>query len=154
MRIDFSIAGETLISRELLRFGDRAHDARPAFSAIADDIFRIQLAQFNSQGGRGPSGKWAPLAQSTVEAKARANLDPRILHATLALRNALTRRGADHQVLHVTDSFLVLGADLEYLAFHQHGTSRMPKRRVFDFTKVDKRSIPKVLQRFIMTGKV
>lgn len=148
LRFEFESYGDKLVSRELLDMGARDLDARPAFEVIADDLMASEERRFNRRG----FGTWKPLADSTRKAKAARGLDPRILHATLALRRSLTRRRDEHQVLHVEPQFLILGTDLPYAGYLQRGTSRMDARKPVGFPETQRKKAMKTLQRFVVTG--
>ena len=152
MIIDFDVYGEKQVSRELLRFSGRATNAAPAFAMIADDMREIIDKQFETEGKRS-SGGWAPLALSTIDSKARAGLDPRILHATLDLRRSLTEKDDSAHFEHITPVSLTLASQVEYGKYHQTGTLKMPRRRPVEFTEVDRQHFVKTLQRWIVEGK-
>lgn len=155
MQFQFIAAGETLVDRHLLRFSEHASNPRPAFMAVSEYVMRVMKRQFDQQGA-GPSGRWAPLAASTVAQKARNNLDPRILHATLTMRNALTKKGDKNQRLIINNDWMVFGVtdDVHYLQYHQKGGGSLPQRRVFDLTKTVKTNMVKIIQRWIVEGKI
>lgn len=154
MRLDLEIFGDKQVDRELLRFRERADDMRPVFTALADDFLNMERAQFRSQGLFG-SGGWAPLKQSTVDRKAAAGLDPRILHATLALYQSLTSSSDQHHVRRVTGDSLVVGTDLLYAGVHQNPvTSPLPQRRPVEFREQDRRAWIKALQSFLVNGTI
>lgn len=148
LRFEFEAYGDRLVSRELLDIGGRGLDARPAFELIADDLLASETRRFNSRG----FGTWQPLAPSTIEQKARQRLDPRILHATGALRDSLTRRHAPHQELLIEPQFMVLGTTLDYARFHQQGTRRMPARKPLGFPVTQRRKAVKRIQKYAKTG--
>lgn len=150
MKLIYSVHGEDIIQRDLMRFGIRAGNARPAFLAIAKDMMDAMESQFDTQGAHA-SGGWEPLKEATLKAKAKAGLDPRILHATLALRNSLTGTGGDN-VLIASDESLTFGSQLFYAGFHQTGTVHMAQRRPLEFTEIEKRGFVKTLQRYIIEG--
>lgn len=147
MRLELEVLGEQLVNRQLVRFGEHAGDARPALRSIASFMRLTELQRFDRQG---PG--WARLKPATVERKVRAGLDPRILRATEEMRQSLVGRGTGH-VEEVTAASLRFGTTVPYAKFHQTGTSRMPQRRVVDFTEAQKREITKRLQRWIVTGE-
>lgn len=155
MKFVIDIAGDTQLEREMLRVGSYAGDARPVFQVIFDDLVAISRKQFDTQGRYG-SGGWKPLKPATIENKARLGLDPRILHATLALRKSLTQKGASQQVRVITSSMLEFGSELEYLKYHQLGApgANLPQRRAVELPEHDRRSLVKRLQTYIMTGKL
>lgn len=149
MRVEISLAGDKQVSRELLRFGERALMARPAFEAIGELLLTVEQHQFASEG-RFASGGWAPLAESTLAQKT----GPSILDETGELRASLTERGDPHQIFDVGDEYLLFGTDLDYAGYHQTGTSRMPRRRPLELREEQRAEAVKILQRFITTGIV
>lgn len=155
MRFEFDVAGDRQVSRRLLRIGSYAGDARPVFSSIADLIFAENEKQFASEGAHA-SGGWQPLAAATLESKRRAGLDPRILHATLALERSLTVRGDANQLLRIRRDELRLASTLPYGGAHQNpkAGSRLPRRRPVELTEAARRTIIKKLQRYLLTGKI
>jgi sirohydrochlorin ferrochelatase len=147
LEFTFEAYGDELIRRKLLDIGGRAIDARPAFSAIADDLMAFERKRFDTQG----EGTWAPDLPATVLEKRRKQLDPRVLHATLALRRSLTERDPA-QELTVTPSFLIFGSKVKYAKYLQRGTRKMVARKPLGFQETQKRAVLKRLQRFVMTG--
>jgi phage gpG-like protein len=147
MQIEFEAYGEQLVARKLIRWADRAVDASPAFEAIADQMAGMEEARFTAQG----YGLWPPLAASTSLQKAQAGLDPRILHATLALRESLTEKDDEAHLRIVTDDGLIFGTTVEYAGFHQRGRG-VPRRRPLQFSEAEKKTLVKTLQRYLATG--
>lgn len=153
MQIVFEISGEKQVNRELLRVGEYAGDARPAFSAIADLIMDETAEQFASEG-RHASGGWKPLADSTLREKARLGFGSRgILERTLDLERSLTVRGDANQILEIEPDALTFGSSLRYGDYHQLGRG-VPQRRPVELTEDARRRVVKVLQRWILTGEV
>lgn len=164
MRLTIDIFGDVQLDRRMLRFAAKADDFSPAFEDLADDFLKIERRQFATQGGA--SGGWAPLAPSTVRFKARMGYDPRILHRTRVMRRSLTRKGAPGAVREISAEEMRVGTSVvsddgrnfPYPRAHQFGTARMPRRRVVEFTRADRRRWIKVLQRFLwekgITGRV
>lgn len=154
MRLDLDVFGDKQISRELLRFGDRADDMTGAFRELADDFEDMEAQQFNTQGVF--SGGWAPLKPSTIEAKMRKGHDPRIMHATLALRLSLTQRHAPGAIRKISRDELVLGTSVKsdkgfpYPAAHQNPQKGQTRRRVIELTPARRRDWMKVLQRHLV----
>lgn len=113
----------------------------------------MEKEQFDSQG-KYASGGWPALKQATEDAKASAGLDPRILHATLALRRSLTESSDQNQLKTITDSLLIFGSRLEYAVFHQFGTVKMDQRRPVEIRLDHRKNIMKKLQRWVVKGKL
>lgn len=149
MQIELSVHGDVQVSRQILRVGDRAIDAEPAFETIAETLMQIEGRQFASEGAYA-SGGWAQLAESTLEQKQ----GPRILDETGVLRRSLTERGAEHQILITAAEFMTFGTDLDYAGFHQRGTSRMPQRRPVELRETDRRHAVRQLQSWVLTGEL
>ena len=77
--------------------------------------------------------KWTCTCRSWMASKSAAGLDPRILHATLALRKSLTEHGGDNVEV-VGNQGLTFGSSVPYGGFHKTGTANMPKRDPMDFS--------------------
>lgn len=144
--VSVEVDGATAVVSELLRFEDRAEDMSPALRQVAD-VMRGQFGQRFSSEGPG----WAPLKPATLAAKRSAGLSERILEATGAGEASLTESGGDN-VEHVTADTLVFGSSLSRMKLHDTGTSRMPQRKVVDFSLGDRREHVRVLQRFLLDG--
>lgn len=149
---DLSVDGDVQVSRRLERFAERADNATPLWFNIMQYLVGAEKRQFNSQGGTG-SGGWAPLAQSTKDQKAAQGLDPRILHATLRLRNSLTSMGGGDAVRIVEDDFMAFGTTVPYAGFHQRGAG-VKQRRPVELTEGQRKTIAKRMQRWLVTGDV
>jgi phage gpG-like protein len=153
VRLDLETFGEKQFSREILRVSRNADNL---LRDSADEIHNIFLdteeRQFATQGGAF-SGGWRPLAPSTRARKARLRLDPRIMHATLRLRNSLTQRGHADHVFSVTADELFIGTNVPYAGVHQNPrTSPLPRRRPVEFSESVRSDILKVLQRNLLGG--
>lgn len=154
MRFELDVFGDVQVSREILRFGARGSDMRPAFRSIVDFIMGEERHQFASEG-RYASGGWKRLKDATIAAKRREHLDLRILHATHALRDSLTRRGARYQILEVSRGELRFGTSRPGAAAHQRpkDTNPLPQRRPLELREFARREILKKLQRYVLTGQ-
>lgn len=159
MRIELDIHGDVQVRRELLRFGERATDARPAFRSIATLLRRSEQRQFATSGGYA-SGGWAPLAMSTVlekqrlRARGESRYTRAILRETGALMESLTRKVDPGHIEHVEPHQLVFGTQVSYAKYHQLGTRSMPRRRPVEVRAQDRVEMVKRLQRFLVTGHV
>lgn len=146
--------GERQIDRRMLRLIYGATDAAPVFEVIYEFLLKVEERQFASEGAQ--SGHpWAPLAASTLEAKARAGLQPEILRATDALMNSLTQQDGSGQLKVIGPSSLHFGSLLPYGAMHQNPgpAANYPQRRSIDLTEDNKRRIMKSIQLFLLRGK-
>ena len=99
----------------------------PTVAEAADNIFASE--------GR---GQWPQLSEAYARWKARNYPGKGILELTGAYRNAATQIGSPHNVVEVGDDHLTYGVEgLDYPAFHESGTNRLPARPVFDLLVED-----------------
>lgn len=148
MQIEIGVAGDVQVSRKILRVGERANRAQPAFEAIADKLYDWEGDQFATEG-RFASGGWAPLAPSTLAAKTTNQ----ILVESGALQRSLTQRGGENLLI-VHDDWMAFGTSDPKARFHQRGTDRMPRRRPLELTEFMRRTIVRVLQLWIVRGEI
>jgi len=129
VRVEVKAFGDRQMSREILRISDRARDPLPLFESIHEDFLEYEKKLFDSEGASGGT-PWAPLKASTVAAKAAAGLDPRILHATLTLRDSLTEKNAPDSVFQTTMDEALMASSVEYGIYHQSNKprTRLPRR--------------------------
>ena len=99
----------------------------PIVAEAADNIFASE--------GR---GGWPQLSEAYARWKARNYPGKGILELTGAYRNAATQVGAPYNVVEVGDDHLTYGVEgLDYPAYHETGTNRLPARPVFDLLVED-----------------
>ena len=153
VRLQIETFGEDAVNRDLLRFGVRSLDATPAFIKISEDM-SADLAELFASEGSSSGHPWAALADSTVLYKSQQNLDPRILHATLDLRNSLVNPADSDAINLITDDSLTKGTNVDYAIFHRKGTAKMPKRDPADLNEIQKRGYVKTLQRWVVEGVI
>lgn len=157
VRVTLDVFGDVQFDRSMLRIRDRSEDMGPAFNDLADDFLLIEREQFDTEGGFASDG-WKQLAAATVEYKAQAGLDPRILHATLAMRKSLTQRSHKDHVRKISRDEMFVGTKVKtekgypYPRAHQRGKG-VPRRRPVELRDVDRRVWVKALQTFVMTGE-
>jgi len=155
LQVSFDFYGDVQVNREILRVGERGHNLVPLWDEIHESLMELEEKQFGTQG-RHASGGWRPLAESTVLRKASAGLDPRILHATLALRKSLTVRSDPNMLIIMESDFFQFSSKLGYFPFHQLGSrdgEHPPQRRVIEFTKTARANVMKSVQRYVTTGE-
>jgi phage gpG-like protein len=144
------ILGDKRAEFMLVSMGRRAADVGPALeSSVADLLRNIAGATFDSQGRRG-GGSWARLKPATLRRKARMGQDPRIEHATGALRNSLTKDA----VIDTTRNSLSFGSNLPYAHAQSAGdpSHNLPARPLIKLTPYDRRRISGILLDYIVTG--
>lgn len=136
----------------LTEMGVRAKDVRKVSTRVRKIYRRAEKQRFDT---RGPG--WAPLKPSTVERKARANADPRILRARGDLYDSLVKTRAEHQVnVKRSDSFR-FGTSVPYARYHEYakkmgGPQRMPNRELVGLSETDLHDVAGVLSDFIVLG--
>lgn len=152
MDLTLEVYGEKIVARDILRVGEHAQDMRPAWDHIAGQLRDYERDLFDSEGASGPNGKWDELADSTKAFKAANNLDPRIMHATLRLRESLTDSASNGDQEYIsTPTFMVFGTKVPYGERHQ-GPGVQDQRRFLAFTELQKRDIVRAAQLWIIRG--
>lgn len=149
VRLTLSFYGDKQIDRTLANLEFGGQDARPAWELIADDFLESERRQFASEGAYASDG-WAPLSPAYARWKAIHYPGKTILRRTDDLFKSLTE-GPAIRILEPT--FMVIGSDVDYGAYHQHGTTRLPRRRPVELTENRRREWVKILQRFLITGE-
>lgn len=94
---------------------------------VASEFYKVEKAQFGSEGSAGKSGKWKSLTSPYKEIKAKKWGDQPILQASGRLYKSLTANGAD-SVYEESNLELTLGSSLPYAGYHQKGTRKMAAR--------------------------
>jgi phage gpG-like protein len=125
------------------RMGVAASFAQPAMATVLTRIMEIIALTFESQGRRG-GGSWPADTQSWLERKQREGLDPRIQHATLALRRSMTEPGADFQDMKIGRNYAKVGSLLEYAETAQY------HRPFVKLTKTDRTEIRKIIRDYLI----
>lgn len=109
-----------------------------AWDGVQAEFYRIEKEQFSSEGAAGRSGRYAPLSSTYAERKTKKYGPQPILTASGQMRDSLTRATAKNAVVEKTAQELVLGTTDPKAAYHQRGTSKMPKREVISFSDEQK----------------
>ena len=140
----------------LVRGMTAASRMKPALELISEDMMRDVEINFTSQGHRG-GGSWKPLAQSTIERRARAGYGPEpILVVKGKLKESMTVRGSPYQDLKVTNSEISLRSRLAYAAVQNEGGGRIPARPFATFVAGDVKRWTKICEDYLveaMAGK-
>jgi hypothetical protein len=144
VRFHVEAVGDRVVARELMAMAGRTLDEAPAMQAIIDGLYESARRQFDSQGAYGGT-PWPADADSTVERKARAGLDPRILHATLRLRESLTQPGGENVAIAEADG-VIFDTTVPYADYLRE---RYPMVRP---PEAERREWVKVIQKWIIDG--
>jgi len=150
-RLTFDFYGDQQIDRTLTTLANHAQDARPAWRAMSRRFTTNNVRQFASEGAYA-SGGWAPLSPRYKAWKDRHYPGRKILARTGRLRRSLTRR--PFGVEEIEPKYMRLGTDVPYAKYHQRGTEKMPRRRPVELPESERREWVKIMQRFIVTGRV
>lgn len=151
VEINIEVFGEKIISRRLLRLGERAVDATPAFEAIAGLFYRSEQQQFQSEGSWA-SGGWVPDMQATVDEKVRRGYSTMTLEETGDMMRSLTIPGSPHSQQRIGPDFVELVSTVPYGIFHQFGTRKMPMRKPVELNEPTKVAMVKLLQAWVLGG--
>ncbi len=103
-----------------------AEDLRPAWPGVIARFQAQMSRRFETEGGSGPSGRWAPLEPRYARWKARHFPGTKILERTGATRRSLTSAGSG-AVIEKRPLSLFLGSTVPWAPYHQPD----PKRRMF-----------------------
>lgn len=107
-------------------------DMSPLFESVIEPAFyEWQTERFDTEGG---DQRWQRLSSRYAAWKAQHFPGKKILDREGLLREGLTRRGGRFQVRRLDGTLLELGSRHPAAEFHQHGTSRMPKREIITIT--------------------
>ena len=145
IRFRGEIDGDQVLNRAFNRVGQFISDFRPIWPRVADEIYQINQEQFDSEGGKGASGRWAALSPAYKKWKEVNYPGQPILRLTNALYESLTDPEAPDAVYQPSRDELVIGTRVEYATAHQRG-GRMPARPIFSFTEQQKRRMQKAIQ--------
>lgn len=105
-----------------------------AWDAVQSEFYKIEKEQFASEGSSGRSGKWKALSPKYAAIKQRKYGAMPILQATGKGYRSLTSADADGAVVVKEKQELVLGTSIPYMAYHQKGGGRLPKREPISMT--------------------
>lgn len=145
--------GETIVERKLTRFAENLEAPTGALEDIGTLLRQDVELQFDTEGGHA-SGGWKALSEGRVRFKANHGLDPRILRATGALFDSLTKKYDPAHIERLGPSSLTFGSTIFYGVYHQSSRPRtkIPYRPMIALTDTDKRNIVKTLQRAMLQG--
>jgi hypothetical protein len=145
--------GTAKAANDLIDVGERARVMAPIDPEVRKVYFKAEKGRFEGQGVR-----WPPLADATVERKAREGLDSRILRATGALYDSLTRPTSDSVDTPIKDLGFRYGTSIWYARFADKGTPKAskdhePQRKLLGLTRPQREEINQLIAGFIAKGK-
>jgi phage virion morphogenesis protein len=154
------MSGQTEAIKRLSVLSQRAANLRPAMRSIGEYMLRQTRSRFDSSTA--PNGSpWAPLAKSTIAAKARSQ-NPKYRRAQ-AKRGRLVKRTRANPADILKDTFLLrdtityqveldsvaIGTPQRYGVFHQLGTSRMRARVFLGVSSQDRSEIEAIVSDYL-----
>jgi phage gpG-like protein len=143
--IEVTEKGAGAAAASLLMVGERAANTAPVKPALDVVFSGDERRRFDEEG---PG--WARLNEATQTIKQANGLDPRILRATGALYESLTRMAGGERAS--WPDTIRFGTDVPYARFHQHGTRNMPKRKVVGVSTVAQAEMSRLLEAYIARG--
>lgn len=144
--LHLELGGDVQLHRTLERFTEAVGDMRPAWGAIRDRFVAMERRQFETEGAYA-SGGWSPLSPRYADWKAAHYPGKTILRRTDELFASLTEGPA---VYVAESSFMVIGTDVEYAAFHQRGGPNLPQRRPIELPESERDAWAQIMQNHIM----
>lgn len=153
--IHFEIAGQKPLEARFNRMGTQLSDLSPAWEQVGEDLLEHFGQNFDQEGGVfGKTGwaQWPELAQSTVQDRLRRGYGGAhpILVREGELLDSVTRRGAPGNVFEVRPDGLTIGSSWFTAPYHQHGTRKMPARRVIGISWEMRADIRDRIQSYVM----
>lgn len=150
MRITATVENEIGLDRSFSRFTSQLTDLRQIWPAVIIELRAIVREQYAGQGV-GPSGRWQPLSPAYAKWKAKHFPGLPILQRTGLTLLSLTGNTSD-TVIQQTETTLVFGTRRRGQVFHQRGSGRLPRRKVFDLNEAQKTRIMKAIQKRLLSA--
>ena len=151
--IILTVQGTERVSMMFKRKYKRAENLAPIFQILVRDFRSIMTRQFDS-AGRELGTPWPALSRRTIEDKQRDHRDPRILHRTRRLRKSFSQGSKGDSYRVITPTTFAIGSSVPYADFHQHGTRRMPQRKLFEANKEVSTRWRIMIQNYLMRGSL
>ena len=129
VKITIDVQGEKAVIDALQKVERGVLDLRQlgTWKWVASEFYKVEKAQFGSEGSAGKSGRWQNLTSPYKEIKAKKWGEQPILQASGRLYKSLTANNAD-SVYEESNLELALGSSVPYAGYHQKGTRRMAAR--------------------------
>lgn len=150
--ISISVDGEDQYKRAFSRLDAVFDDLRPIWPDVRAAFWKIESDQFESEGQKGASGKWAELSARYKRQKIRRyGADKKILEASGALKASLTSDGPGSYYADSPNEMAV-GSTIPYGIYHQRGGKNLPKRKPIDLSNEQKKYLDKTIQRSLISA--
>ena len=143
----FSVDGVPEFERAFNRIEERFNDFRSIWPEVAQEFYRAEIEQFQSEGTAGGSGRFAALSPAYRKYKEVKFPSKTILRRTDSLFDSLTGADAPGSIFRPLVTELMIGTSIPYALAHQRGTNRgMPSRKPISMSQEQKRRIQKAIQ--------
>lgn len=163
VRVDFDFEGEPQVQRRLRRLSEHALDARPAFAKMLRSVDRAVGGQYRSKGMRGGT-PWKRLAEATLLARRKMGVyHKRILEVTGRMRASVTAKRGPGSIRRATPTEMLWATTVGYAKYHQSrkprrkkadGSDFLPRRPILALTPLDRERMVKVLQLWVVRGRL
>jgi phage gpG-like protein len=141
VKVEVEQKGAGKAALDLHGLGLRARDVRPCANKIGRIVAQSNKRRFESRG----QGRWPKLDPATVEQKAQAGQDPRILRRSGRLYRSLT----DPKPLSTRPDALAFGTDVRYARFADKGTKNEPARKLIYLQTAEQRRVTEIVSSYI-----
>lgn len=152
-RIVTEVDGQKQFDRTFQRFDENLKDLTPIGDDMRDAFWEIEQEQFQSEGAKGGSGRWAPLSPAYEKQKINRYgtfaIIAGVLIATSEMYFSLTRQ-TDHTVYQKDSRGITIGTDLARARYHQQGGKNLPKREPISFSSQQQRYFMKQVQKALV----
>lgn len=147
IKLTWTIEGATELARNLQGMETSLKDFTKPLKRISDSLVKTFGNDVFSSKGSAIGETWAPLAQSTLEEKARLGYPSDPLIRTGAMKGGFKAMVSTDQAL--------IGNEMDYFKYHQSNKprSRIPRRVMMKLTENMKQMIVKEFQDYIRTNK-
>lgn len=145
-KISIEVDGKDEFNRVFTRLDANFDDLSPIWPEVRDKFYEIEKAQFDSEGGKGASGKWQELTERYAAQKIdRYGAGKKILEATGDLEASLTGDNAGSYYWS-NKTEIAVGSTIPYGIYHQRGSEKLPARPPISFADDSKRDLMKTIQ--------
>ena len=148
--ITLTVDGEEQFNRVFSRLDAYFDDLTPIWPDVRDEFWRIEREQFDSEGGKGASGRWKELStRYKAEKIKRYGAGKKILEATGALRESLTGDNEGSYYM-AGKKEVAIGTVIPYGIYHQRGSDKLPQRKPIDLSEEQKRKLTDVIHKSLV----
>lgn len=149
--ITIGVDGEDQYNRAFSRLDAVFDDLRPIWPDVRDAFWQIEREQFESEGSKGASGKWAALSARYKRQKIRQyGAGKKILEASGALKASLTS-DAPGSYYSANEEEMAVGSTIPYGIYHQRGGKNLKQRKPISLSDAQKKMLDKTIQKSLIS---